>query len=123
MSHSVDVADNFKSRAIEEGKVQKGAAHVLPGEGTRSLWVLGDLLIHKIPSRQTGRAYALFEVTTQPNGGPPPHVQHREDESFYVMEGEYEFLIGGQTLRVGAGSLIYVPKGTLHSHRGVGEGM
>jgi hypothetical protein len=40
-----------------------------------------------------------------------------------VLEGEYEFLIGRDTLGVGAGSLLYVPKGTLHAHRGMGEGV
>jgi oxalate decarboxylase/phosphoglucose isomerase-like protein (cupin superfamily) len=38
-----------------------------------------------------------------------------------VLEGEYEFLVKGRTIRTGAGSLIYVPKGTLHSHKNVGE--
>jgi mannose-6-phosphate isomerase-like protein (cupin superfamily) len=87
------------------------------------LQVLDELVTYKIPSRQTGGAYTLFEVTTQPGAGPPAHVQHREDECFYVLEGDYEFLIGGEVLRVGAGSLLYVPKGTLHSHKNVGEGV
>jgi mannose-6-phosphate isomerase-like protein (cupin superfamily) len=106
---------------VGEVELGKAVAHVAPGEGTRSLWVLGELLTYKIPSQQTSGAYALFEVITQPNGGPPPHVHHREDESFYVLEGDYEFLLGKETLRVGAGSLLYLPKGTLHAHRGVGE--
>jgi quercetin dioxygenase-like cupin family protein len=49
--------------------------------------------------RETGGAYSLFEVTTQPGGRVLAHVQHREDESFYVLEGEYEFLVEGRTLR------------------------
>src|SRR3712207_4186849 len=95
--------------------------HVPPGEG-RSLWVLGELVTYKTTSEQTGGAYSLFEVTTQPRVGPPPHVQHREDESFYVLEGVYEFLVEGHTIRVGASYLLYVPKGTLHAHKNVGEG-
>jgi mannose-6-phosphate isomerase-like protein (cupin superfamily) len=87
------------------------------------LWVLGELVTLKTSSRQTGGAYALFEVTTPPGVGPPPHVHHREDESFYVLEGRYEFLSDGETLCMGPGSLIYVPKGTLHTHRNVGEGV
>jgi mannose-6-phosphate isomerase-like protein (cupin superfamily) len=83
----------------------------------------GELLTYKVPSQHTGGAYALFEVATQPGVGPPSHIHHREDEAFYVLEGDYEFLIGKKTLRVGAGSLLYVPKGTLHAHRGVGEGV
>jgi mannose-6-phosphate isomerase-like protein (cupin superfamily) len=94
--------------------------HVPPGEG-RSLWVLGELVTCKTTSEQTGGAYSLFEVTTQPGGRILPHVQHREDESFYVLEGEYEFLIEGHTIRASASYLLYVPKGTLHTHKNVGE--
>ena len=67
--------------------VETGVTHVPPGEG-RLLWVLGELAIYKTTSEQTGGAYSL-EVTTQPGGG--PHVQHREDESFWVLEEEYDF--------------------------------
>jgi mannose-6-phosphate isomerase-like protein (cupin superfamily) len=99
-----------------------GVTHVPSGEG-RSLWILGELVTYKTTSKQTGGAYSLFEVATQPGGGVPPHVQHREDESFWVLEVEYEFLIEGRTIRVGADSLLYVPKGTLHAHKNVGEGL
>ena len=122
MRHIADVPHN-NTRGVEEEKLEKGVAHLLLCEGSRSLWVMGELLTYKVPSQRTGGAYASFEVTTQPNGGPPPHVQHREDESFYVLESEYEFLSGEETLRVGAGSLLYVPKGTLHAHKNVGEGV
>jgi quercetin dioxygenase-like cupin family protein len=98
-----------------------GVTHVPPGGG-RSLWVLGELVTYKVTSDQTGGAYSLFKVTTQPGGDVLPHVQHREDEAFYVLEGEYEFLVEGHTIRAGAGSLLYVPKGTLHAHKNVGEG-
>jgi quercetin dioxygenase-like cupin family protein len=98
-----------------------GVTHVPPGGG-RSLWVLGELVTYKVTSDQTGGAYSLFKVTTQSGGDVLPHVQHREDEAFYVLEGEYEFLVEGHTIRAGAGSLLYVPKGTLHAHKNVGEG-
>jgi mannose-6-phosphate isomerase-like protein (cupin superfamily) len=103
----------------KEERIQGGVAHLRPGEG-RSLWVLGELATYKTTSEQTGGAYSLFEVITPPGTGPPPHVQHREDESFYVLAGEYAFSNGEETLRMGAGSLIYVPKGTLHTHKNVG---
>jgi len=86
------------------------------------LWVLGELVTRKVAGEQTGGAYSIFEVVSQPQGGPPPHIQHREDECFYVLEGEYEFLVEGRTLRMPAGSLLYVPKGNLQAYRNVGEG-
>jgi mannose-6-phosphate isomerase-like protein (cupin superfamily) len=100
--------------------MERGAAHVPPGEG-RTLRVMGDLVTYKVTSDQTGGAYSLFEVASQPGAGPPPHVQHREDEAFYVLEGDYEFLVENRTLRMLAGSFLYVPKGTLHVYKNVGE--
>src|SRR5918998_6417779 len=107
---------------VEGNKLETGVAHIPPGEGRRSLWVMGEMVTCKVTSDQTSGAYSLFEITTQPGDGPPPHVQHWEDESFYVLEGEYEFLDGGRTIRAGVGSLIYVPMGNLHAHKNVGEG-
>ena len=92
MSHTAGIAQGHSTRAVRGESIAKEVTQIPPGEGTRSLWVLGELLTHKIPSRRTGGAYSLFEVSTQPGVGPPPHVQHREDECFYVLEGEYEFL-------------------------------
>jgi mannose-6-phosphate isomerase-like protein (cupin superfamily) len=106
----------------KEEEVEMGVTHVPPGEG-RSLWVFGELVTYKTTSEQTGGAYSLFEVTTQPGNGILPHVQHREDESFYVLEGEYEFLVEDHTMRAGTSYLLYVAKGTLHAHKNVGEGV
>ena len=103
-----------------EEKVEQGTTRIQPGDG-RSLRVLGEVVTYKITSERTGGAYSLFEVASEPGGGLPPHVQHREDEAFYVLEGEYEFLDNdGHTMRVGTGSLIYVPKGNLHTYKNVG---
>ena len=115
-----------EGKRIVEAKEQdtgEDVAYFPPGEGIRSLRVYGELVVYKTKSERTGGAYSLFEVVTQPGDGPPPHVQHREDESFYVLEGEYEFLFEGRTLGAGTGSLIYVARGTLHAHRNVGEGV
>ena len=98
----------------------RSAAQVGPGEG-RSVWVLGELVTRKVASEQTGGAYSLFEVVSQPQGGPPPHVQHREDECFYVLEGEFEFLNNDCIFGMGPGSLVYVPRGNLHAHRNIGK--
>ncbi|MDQ3792298.1 MAG: cupin domain-containing protein [Actinomycetota bacterium] len=105
-----------------EEEMNRAVTHVPPGEGEKSLRVFGEMMTYKVTSDQTGGAYSLFEVETPPGGGPPLHVQHREDEAFWVLEGEYEFLGREQTLRAVAGSLVYVPKGTLHAHVNRGEG-
>src|SRR3712207_2724007 len=103
----------------KEEKMEQGVTHLRPGDG-RSLRVLGEVLTYKITSERTGGAYSLFEVVSEPGGGPPPHVQHREDEAFYVLEGEFEFVAEGDTIKAEAGSLVYVPRGKLHVHKNVG---
>ena len=108
---------------VEDNKLETGIAHLPPGEGRRSLWVMGEMVTCKVTSDQTSGAYSLFEITTRPGDGPPPHVQHWEDESFYVLEGEYEFLLEDRPTRMGAGSSVYVPKGNLHAHKNVGDGL
>jgi mannose-6-phosphate isomerase-like protein (cupin superfamily) len=46
--------------------------------------------------------------------GPPPH-SHDWDESFFVSGGQIQFTCGGETTMCGAGTLVHVPAGTVHS--------
>ena len=123
MYQTADTVHGQGTHGAEGAQRGDEAVNTPPGEGKRTLWVLGEAVTYKVSSRRTGGAYAMFEVATPLGAGPPPHVQHREDESFYVLEGEYDFLVESRTLRVGAGSLLYIPKGTLHGHQSVGAGV
>ena len=96
------------------------AKHVAPGEG-KALWVAGDLVTFKVVGEDTGGAYSLFEVESNPGEGPPPHVHRSEDEIFCVLEGEHEVSIGGRTIRASAGSIVYGPRNVSHAYKNVGE--
>lgn len=88
------------------------------GEGT-SYWVLGDLYTFKATGRQTGGAFTVMDQIIQPQGGPPPHIHHREDEAFYVLDGKFIFLYGDTQSEVSAGSFVYIPKRTLHTFKNI----
>lgn len=90
------------------------------GEGV-SLWVLGDLYTFKATGKQTNGAFTVIDQTIQPQGGPPPHIHHREDEAFYILEGRFSFLCGDKQNMFEAGSFVYIPKGTLHTFKNIGE--
>ena len=60
-----------------------------PDEGT-VLEVLGELITIKAAGQDTGGAYTVIQEASPPQGGPPLHLHHWEDEAFYVLEGEYE---------------------------------
>jgi quercetin dioxygenase-like cupin family protein len=63
----------------------------------------------------------IIEGLVAPGGGPPPHIHHFEDESFYVLEGSATFFAGGQTIQAKPGDFIHVPRGTVHSIKNEGK--
>ncbi len=97
------------------------ALHVAQGEG-KKLWVADELVTFKASGEDTGGAYALTDSLVPPGGGPPPHLHHREDEAFWVLEGELEVTVGEATFGAGAGSFVHLPKGVPHAYRNVGAG-
>lgn len=105
----------------DEDAATATATQVAPGEG-KPLWFLTELYTTKLTSEHTGGAFTLVEVTGTPQAPPVPHMHHNEDETYYVLEGEWEFLSDGRTFTAGPGSVVYLPKHRLHSHRNPGDG-
>jgi len=87
---------------------------VQPGEGKR-IAAAGDLYTFLAEGEDTSQSYALWEAVVPPGGGPPPHVQSREDEGFYILEGEITFIADGQRVVAGKGTFLNVPRGVVHS--------
>jgi mannose-6-phosphate isomerase-like protein (cupin superfamily) len=46
-----------------------------------------------------------------PNGGPPPHIHTREDETFYVLEGNPSFWVQDHWIDAGPGDFVNIPIG------------
>src|SRR5438552_2064295 len=87
-----------------------------PGEG-RTIAVVGDVYRFLTTGEETSGKYALWEAVVLPGGGPPPHVHSREEEGFYILEGEIAFTIGDQRLVASAGTFANMPVGTPHSFK------
>ena len=105
--------------SVSENRMDRTNVHLSRGEGT-SWWLATDLHTFKAVSESTNGAFSLSEVTVRPEFGPPPHIHHREDEAFYVLEGQFEFWYNDRTFSAGVGSFVYLPKGRLHMHRAAG---
>ena len=73
-----------------------------PGEG-RTITLVGDVYRFMATGEDTGGKYAQFEAIVPPGGGPPAHYHTREEEGFYIIEGEIAFQIGDQRLIASAG--------------------
>ena len=101
---------------------QKEALVLAPGESRTGgpLRIYQDEIKVKLSGADTGGAYAIVESTTRPQSGPPLHRHTREDESFYVLEGEYLFEVDGRRILAGPGSAVFAPRGTVHTFMNVG---
>lgn len=68
-------------------------------------------------SDETGGAFALIEELVQAGLEPPPHIHTREDEAFYVLDGQVDFHVGDCTHHVTGGGFIFLPRGIAHSFK------
>jgi quercetin dioxygenase-like cupin family protein len=83
----------------------------------RTIGVFGDVYRFLATGADTNGKYVLWEAIVPPGGGPPPHVHSREEEGFYVLEGEITFTIDGQRLVGTPGMFANMPVGTPHSFK------
>jgi quercetin dioxygenase-like cupin family protein len=84
------------------------------GEG-EALWFLGTLVTIKAGSETTAGRVAVIEHLAPRGAGSPLHVHRREDEWFYVIEGELTFWVGGEVIEAPAGSFVYGPRDVPHT--------
>ena len=64
---------------------------------------------------ETQGQFALIEAVGRRGNVPPPHIHHREDEIFYVLEGEIVVTVDDRTIKVTPGTMIFLPRDVRHS--------
>jgi mannose-6-phosphate isomerase-like protein (cupin superfamily) len=73
----------------------------------------------KASYRSTGGAISVFETSI--GTGPPLHVHEREDECFFVLDGELSVRCGGDAFDAGTGSFVFLPRGRPHRFWSAGQ--
>jgi quercetin dioxygenase-like cupin family protein len=96
------------------------AAVVVAPEAGETRRVLGELVMVKVLADQTGGAYSLLEVRSDPGAGAPPHRQLYEDEAWFVLEGTYVLTVGSERTELLPGGYAFVPRGAVHAYRNAG---
>lgn len=86
----------------------------------RSFMLLGDRVDILVSGKTTGGKSTTFTEVVPPGGGPPPHSHRNEDETFFVLEGEFEFTENGNTVKRKAGESFHAARGSVHGFRNSG---
>ncbi len=88
---------------------------VRAGQG-EARWWLGSLAEITATAADTGGQLAIIEVTEAPGAEAPLHVHHREDEGFWILEGEVTLHVGDETIEARAGDFAWGPRDIPHRY-------
>lgn len=96
-----------------------GALIVAPNEGRTPtpLRFFGEEVTVKIAGADTNDQLCTTLHRVPPMAGPPLHQHQREDELFYVLEGEVTFQIDGKRIVVQQGTTALAPRLSVHAYQ------
>ena len=100
-----------REKAVPEGVTP----YARRAEMGTSVWYMGNLFTILAGSEENGGRFALIEMLAPKGTEPPRHVHQREDEAFYMLEGEITFYIGDETYVATPGKFVFAPRGIPHS--------
>lgn len=96
---------------------------VEPGGGERLRFLDNSALFIKTTGEQTNGSVAFYEYLAEPAAkGSPQHVHHAHDETFFVVDGQFEFTLGDEVIAAEPGSFLGVPREQPHGFRNIGDG-
>jgi mannose-6-phosphate isomerase-like protein (cupin superfamily) len=83
----------------------------------------GDTFYCKVSSKDSNGDMYSFESTRTKKGGPPLHYHYEQDEWWYILEGEFQFKIGDETVTAKAGDSVFGPRKVPHAFAKTNEGV
>lgn len=86
----------------------------------RTFNILGEQVEILVSGETSGGKSVTFTELVPPGGGPPPHSHKHEDETFFVLQGEFAFTENGKTVKRGVGESFHAARGAVHGFRNSG---
>jgi len=84
--------------------------------------VPGEQMAIRVHSKDVNGAFTIIEVNVPPFMGPPLHYHQDREEIFEILEGRFRFHVEGKEFEVGPGTLVVVPRNTVHGWVNLGPG-
>lgn len=95
--------------------------NVGPNEGRVYDHLGGEKMTVLLSAQDTDGNFALFIDEVPPGGGPPLHIHHNEDETFYILEGELDIQVNNNKFTASVGTSVFLPKGIPHTFHNSGS--
>ncbi len=94
-----------------------------PKDSKSTTRVLGVTNLCKATKDDTRGIYSLFVSSVPPGEGVPIHSHLKEDEAYYLLEGQWELYddTNKKVLTLGPDNYVYVPMGINHGFKNVGS--
>ena len=92
---------------------QERSLGLASGEG-EALWWFEGLAMLKVTGEQSGGQFSLIEMLYPAGAVVPRHVHHRENELFYLIDGELEMRVGERQISAKPGTTIFAPRNIPH---------
>ena len=105
---------------MAQGITETPSATTVPSGEGEARWWLGQLAEIKATAASTGGRCTIVEVTCAPQFEAPLHVHHREDEAFWILEGDVTLYVGDKAIEAGIGDYAFGPRAIPHRYT-VGE--
>ena len=74
-----------------------------------------------LSSEQTNGTMSIVDSWSPSGSGPPRHIHAEEDETFVMLSGTCKLWIEGEETSVEPGESVFIPRGTNHTFKVVGD--
>ena len=92
-----------------------------PGEARIYDHLAGEKITILLSAQDTDGSFAMFIDEVPPAAGPPLHIHHNEDETFYILAGELDMQVKEDKFTAPAGASVFLPRGIPHTFSNSGS--
>lgn len=96
---------------------------IVPVEAAEQIRPFGIDMKVMLGAEHTGGTFSAILGEIRPGDGPPPHLHRDREEYFFVLEGTYSLGVNGKQSTIGPGTLVFVPRGTVHTFKNISDKM
>ena len=91
-------------------------------ESSKKFWMTENEFTGIVVGKEaTNSEYVITDGIIEPEGFIPNHYHKWEDQTFHIIEGKLEVVIGKEKMTVNSGDTIHCPRGIAHFMKNIGQ--